>query len=43
VQIAIYGRARDVQRVHWTLLQAPPPASALVGRRTRGAEPELPL
>jgi uncharacterized heparinase superfamily protein len=43
VQIVIYGRARNVPRVRWTFLHAPPPSSALVGRRTRGAEPELPL
>jgi uncharacterized heparinase superfamily protein len=43
VQIVVYGRARDVPRVRWTFLHAPPPAAALVGRRTRGAEPELPL
>jgi uncharacterized heparinase superfamily protein len=43
VQIVIYGRARNVPRVFWTFLHAPPPASALIGRRTRGQEPELPL
>jgi uncharacterized heparinase superfamily protein len=43
VQIVIYGRARNVPRVQWTFLHAAPPATALVGRRTRGEEPELPL
>ena len=41
VQIVIYGRARKVARVHWTLSHAPqpdrPPAAP------RGEEPELPL
>jgi uncharacterized heparinase superfamily protein len=43
VQIVVYGRARNVQRVLWSLLHAAPPATALVGRRSRGEEPELPL
>jgi uncharacterized heparinase superfamily protein len=43
VQIVIYGRARNVPRVYWTLMHSAPPPSALVGRRTRGEDPELPL
>jgi uncharacterized heparinase superfamily protein len=39
-QIVIYGRARDIARVQWTLAHAPPGPG---GRRLRGEEPELPL
>ncbi len=39
-QIVIYGRAREVARVQWTLTHAPPGPG---GRRPRGEEPELPL
>jgi uncharacterized heparinase superfamily protein len=40
VQIVIYGHAREVARVHWTLFHVPPGPNA---RRARGEEPELPL
>ena len=40
VQLVIYGHARDVARVQWTLSHAPPGPGA---RRPRGEEPELPL
>ena len=41
VQIAIYGRARKVPRVHWSLLHVPSPGGS-TGRR-RDEDPELPL
>jgi uncharacterized heparinase superfamily protein len=41
VQIVIYGRARKIPRVHWTLAYVASEGSA-PGRR-RGDEPELPL
>jgi uncharacterized heparinase superfamily protein len=41
VQIVIYGRARKIPRVHWTLAHVASEGSA-PGRR-RGDEPELPL
>jgi uncharacterized heparinase superfamily protein len=40
-QLVIYGRAREVHRVHWTFSHVPQFATA--GRRGRGAEPESPL
>jgi uncharacterized heparinase superfamily protein len=42
LQIVIYGRARKVMRVQWTIAQttAAAPAGA---RRARGEEPQLPL
>lgn len=40
VQIVIYGQARKVARVHWTLFHIPPAAG---NRPTQGEEPELPL
>jgi uncharacterized heparinase superfamily protein len=47
VQIVIYGHARKVPRIMWTIQQATPAfAAAAAGaptRRTRGEEPELPL
>jgi uncharacterized heparinase superfamily protein len=44
VQIVIYGRASKVLRVHWALVRAAPPATALAGmRRGRAEEPQLPL
>jgi uncharacterized heparinase superfamily protein len=41
VQIVIYGRARKVPRVHWTLAHVSTAGSG--GRRSRSDEPELPL
>ncbi len=41
VQIVIYGRARKIPRVHWTLTYVAS-ASSSAGRK-RGDEPELPL
>jgi hypothetical protein len=41
VQIVIYGRARRVPRVHWSLALAT--AGSPGGARRRGEEPELPL
>lgn len=41
VQIVIYGRARRVPRVHWTLALASAQGSG--GTRRRGEEPQLPL
>ncbi len=41
VQIVIYGRARRVPRVHWSLVLATPGSPS--GTRRRGEEPELPL
>jgi uncharacterized heparinase superfamily protein len=46
VQMVIYGHARKVPRVLWTIQQANPAmaaATATPARRVRGAEPELPL
>ena len=44
MQIAIYGRARNVPRVHWTFLRSAPPATNVAAsRRGRAEEPELPL
>jgi uncharacterized heparinase superfamily protein len=44
VQIVIYGRASKVLRVHWSLVRAAPPATALANtRRGRVEEPQLPL
>jgi uncharacterized heparinase superfamily protein len=40
-QIVIYGRAREVHRVHWTFSHVPHLGQA--ARRGRGPEPELPL
>ena len=40
VQLAIYGQARRVDSVHWTLIHVPPAAGT---RRGHGGEPELPL
>jgi uncharacterized heparinase superfamily protein len=40
VQIVIYGRARKVMRVQWTLSLSP---TATGARRARGEEPQLPL
>ena len=41
LQIVIYGRARQVPRVHWTFSHVTPEKAA--ARRGRGEEPELPL
>jgi len=41
VQIVIYGRARKVPRIHWSLVLAA--AAGSTGTRRRGEEPELPL
>jgi uncharacterized heparinase superfamily protein len=41
VQIVIYGRARKVPRIHWSLVLAT--AGTTGGTRRRGEEPELPL
>jgi uncharacterized heparinase superfamily protein len=41
VQIVIYGRARKVPRIHWSLALAASAGST--GTRRRGEEPELPL
>jgi uncharacterized heparinase superfamily protein len=41
VQIAIYGRARKIPRVHWTFAHVASSGSS-AGRK-RGDEPELPL
>jgi uncharacterized heparinase superfamily protein len=41
VQIVIYGRARKIPRIHWSLALASSPGSS--GARRRGEEPELPL
>jgi len=41
-QIVIYGRARKVPRVHWSLAQTAP-ASSGAGRRRDENDPELPL
>jgi uncharacterized heparinase superfamily protein len=41
VQIVIYGRARKIPRVHWSLALAT--AGSPSGTRRRGEEPELPL
>jgi uncharacterized heparinase superfamily protein len=41
VQIVIYGRARRVPRVHWSLALASAQGSS--GTRRRGDEPQLPL
>jgi uncharacterized heparinase superfamily protein len=46
VQMVIYGHARKVPRVLWTIQQANPAmaaATATPARRVRGEEPELPL
>jgi uncharacterized heparinase superfamily protein len=48
VQIVIYGRARQVPRVHWTFTHAPRPATPRKGTETASRkkpenEPELPL
>ena len=40
LQIVIYGRARQVPRVHWTFSHVTPEKAAA---RRRGEEPELPL
>jgi len=40
MQIVIYGRARKIPRVHWSLLRVPSSVSS--GRR-RDDDPELPL
>jgi len=42
MQIVIYGRARDVHRVHWTFSHMPQMTPAARQAR-RGQEPELPL
>jgi uncharacterized heparinase superfamily protein len=42
MQIVIYGRARDVHRVHWTFSHVPQTQPAARQAR-RGSEPELPL
>jgi uncharacterized heparinase superfamily protein len=42
MQIVIYGRAREVHRVHWTFSHLPQMAPAARQAR-RGQEPELPL
>ncbi len=42
MQIVIYGRARDVHRVHWTFTHMPQVTPAARQAR-RGQEPELPL
>jgi uncharacterized heparinase superfamily protein len=41
VQIVVYGRARKVPRVHWTLSHVS--SGGATGARRRGEEPELPL
>jgi uncharacterized heparinase superfamily protein len=41
VQIVIYGRARKIPRIHWSLSLAT--AGNPAGTRRRGEEPELPL
>jgi uncharacterized heparinase superfamily protein len=41
VQIVIYGRARKIPRIHWSLALASSSSSS--GARRRGEEPELPL
>ena len=41
VQIVIYGRARKILRIHWSLSLAA--AGSAGGTRRRGEEPELPL
>ena len=41
VQLVIYGRARNVPRVQWTLAHVPPPGPA--ARRSRGGDQQLPL
>jgi uncharacterized heparinase superfamily protein len=45
VQMVIYGHARKVPRILWTIQQASPAAAiaATPTRRARGEEPELPL
>jgi uncharacterized heparinase superfamily protein len=40
MQIVIYGRARKIPRVHWSLLRVP---SSVSGGRRRDDDPELPL
>jgi uncharacterized heparinase superfamily protein len=42
MQIVIYGRAREVHRVHWTFTHIPQGAAPARQQR-RGADPELPL
>jgi uncharacterized heparinase superfamily protein len=42
LQIVVYGRARKVMRVQWTLAHSTAPAAA-VARRARDEEPQLPL
>jgi uncharacterized heparinase superfamily protein len=42
MQIVIYGRAREVHRVHWTFSHVPQNTAAARQAR-RGSEPELPL
>ena len=41
VQIVIYGRARKIPRVHWTMTYVA--SSSTSANRSRGEEPELPL
>lgn len=41
VQIVIYGRARKIPRVHWTMTYVA--SSSTSANRPRGEEPELPL
>ena len=45
VQMVIYGHARKVPRVLWTIQQSTQPATVAgaATRRARGEEPELPL
>ena len=40
-QVVIYGRAREINRVHWTFSHVPHLAPG--AKRQRGPEPELPL
>ena len=40
-QVVIYGRARDINRVHWTFSHVPHLAPG--AKRQRGPEPQLPL
>jgi len=41
MQLVIYGRARNVQRVQWTFVHATPPSGG--ARRSREDDPQLPL